>query len=73
MKSQNDIGENTEGDVGKNNRIININTQCPKEKSISSERHSPVRETDQQIIACLKEITHSQIQRSSITRPLKTK
>ena len=59
-KSQNDIDKDTGGDVRKNNRIIDINTQCPKEKSISPERHSSARETDQQTTACWKEVTHSQ-------------
>ena len=48
MKSQNHINKNTRGDI-KNNRISNIDTQCPKGKLISPERHRPVRETDQQI------------------------
>ena len=57
MKSQNHINKNTGGDVRKNNRINNINTQCPKGKSISPERHSPARETDQQIQPALTSIT----------------
>ena len=60
VKGQNDIDKNTGGDVRKNNRIININTQCPKEKSISPERHSSARETDQQTTACWNEVTHPQ-------------
>ena len=51
MKNQNHINKNTGGDIRENNRTNNINTQCPKGRSISPERHSPValRETDQQI------------------------
>ena len=70
MKSQNDIDKNTGGDVWKNNRIININTQCPKEKSVSPERHSPARETDQQTTTCWDKGIF--FQRSS-PDPLKTK
>ena len=46
MKCQNHINKNNGGDVKKNNRI---NTQCPKGKSISPERHSLARKKDQQI------------------------
>ena len=49
MKSQNHINKNTGGDIRENNRTNNINTQCLKGKSIIPERHSPARETDQQI------------------------
>ena len=48
MKSQNH-NKNTGADVRKNNRINYINTQCPKGKSVSPERHSPAMVTEQQI------------------------
>ena len=44
MKSQNHINKNTGGDVRKNNTINNINTQCPKEKSIKSRKTQPGEE-----------------------------
>ena len=57
MKSQNDMDKNTGDDVRENDRIININRECPREKSVSPERHSPARETDQGTTACWKEVT----------------
>ena len=49
MTNQNHINKNTGGDIRENNRTNNINAQCPKGKSVSPERHSTARETDQQI------------------------
>ena len=42
MKSQNHINKNTGDDVRKNNRISNTDTQCPKGKSVSLERHRQI-------------------------------
>ena len=49
MKSHNHVNKNPGDDIRENNRTNNINTQCPKGKSTSPERHSRARETDQQI------------------------